>query len=543
MTLPDSNRNFVSQLLIHATTPSFTAVGQSSRVSLQLLDAEGKEVASPATLRWSSSHPERIAVASTGSLTATLSALSAAGPAEITVQLEGTDLKASLNIAVAAPVVESSSSGGGGGGGGGGGSTPVVTVPVVTVPVVTAPAAVAPTAESLNASVSFENLGVGEFNINTYTTQAQTTPKVAVSSQGNFVVVWESMMQDGSDKGVYAQRFDRQGLPQGSEFRVNTTTANSQSEPAVATDPNGNFVVVWTSFGQDGSGAGIYAQRYNAAGEAQGAEFRANVTTAQNQYNPTVGVDATGRFVVGYTCEGLDGDGLGIEAVRYDADGQILSSFQVNTTAAGGQSLPRVAMNSSGQFVFSWDSINQDGDGKGIYAQRYAADGSAQGGEFQVNTYTTGAQSSSSVALAADGRFVVSWSSSNQDGSDYGIYAQRYAADGSAQGPEFRVNTTTAGYQYSTTLAIDNQGNFVTTWSSSGQDGSEYGIYAQRYAADGAAQGSEFLVNTRTASDQFGSGIAMMPNGQFTVVWQSAGSDGPTTGIVGKRFSANGHAL
>jgi hypothetical protein len=524
----------VASLKLQSDRSRFTAVGQQAKLSLSLLDAEGKEVASTAALRWSSSHPERISVASNGALSATLSALSAAGPAEISVQLEGTELKTSINIAVVAPVVESSSSGGSGGGGGGGSAAAADPA---------TPAAVAPTTESLNASVSFENLGRGEFNINTFTTASQVAPEVAIQSNGNFVVVWESHIQDGAIRGVYAQRFDHQGLPLGSEFRVNTTTANDQYEPAVAMDSAGNFVVAWTSSNQDGSGAGIYAQRYNAAGVAQGSEFRVNVTTAGGQYNPAIGLDGTGNFVIAYTCDGLDGGGNGVEAVRFDASGQVLGSFQANTTATGDQSRPSIGMNSSGQFVISWDSNGQDGDGSGIYAQRYSADGSAQGSEFRVNTQITGAQSRSSLDLSADGRFVVSWESSGQDGSDTGVYAQRYAADGSAQGLEFRVNTTSANSQSDPSIAMDSQGNFVVTWISDGQDGSGAGIYAQRYNASGVAQGAEFQVNTKTSSAQLYPKIDMLANGAFTIVWQSQGSDGNNNGIVGKRFSAQGHAL
>ncbi|MCW5619138.1 MAG: hypothetical protein KIS65_08030, partial [Nitrosomonas sp.] len=64
--------------------------------------------------------------------------------------------------------------------------------------------------------------------------------------------------------------------------------------------------------------------------------------------------------------------------------------------------------------------------------QRYDANGEIQGGEFRVNTMSAGHQSNSSVAALADGGFVVSWDSYGQDGSDYGVYAKRYDADGDA---------------------------------------------------------------------------------------------------------------
>jgi hypothetical protein len=58
--------------------------------------------------------------------------------------------------------------------------------------------------------------------------------------------------------------------PLGAEFRVNTTTLNAQQAPAVAADADGDFVVVWQSYARDGSNFGIYAQRYNARGDCPG---------------------------------------------------------------------------------------------------------------------------------------------------------------------------------------------------------------------------------------------------------------------------------
>ena len=48
-------------------------------------------------------------------------------------------------------------------------------------------------------------------------------------------------------------------------------------------DPSGDFVVAWTSSGEDGDNYGIYAQRFNSTGVAQGLEFRANTYATGNQ--------------------------------------------------------------------------------------------------------------------------------------------------------------------------------------------------------------------------------------------------------------------
>ena len=75
--------------------------------------------------------------------------------------------------------------------------------------------------------------------------------------------------------------------------------------------------------------------------------------------------------------------------------------------------------------------IRQNADGSiGIYGQLFNADGSTRGGEFLVNTYTLGHQQVSSVSMDDNGNFVVTWGSQNQDGSNYGVFAQMFDANG-----------------------------------------------------------------------------------------------------------------
>ena len=113
-----------------------------------------------------------------------------------------------------------------------------------------------------------------EFRVNTYTTVDQTSPAVASDSSGNFVVVWQSRYQDGSDQGVFGQRYNSTGAPLGPEFRVNTYTPSDQTVPVVASDSSGNFVVVWISDFQDGWSYGVFGQRYRAIVPVELTHFR-----------------------------------------------------------------------------------------------------------------------------------------------------------------------------------------------------------------------------------------------------------------------------
>ncbi|HET7675491.1 MAG TPA: Ig-like domain-containing protein [Gammaproteobacteria bacterium] len=388
----------------------------------------------------------------------------------------------------------------------------------------------------------------GEFQVNTHTSLPQQVPAVAMDATGDAVVVWASDGAAGSsDYGIFAQRYDRNGNAVGSEFKVNTDTfraASSQvQQPVVAMDAAGDFVVVWSSYDAP-SDFGVFAQRYQADGTPAGTEFHVNLTTSGKQNEPAVAMDAVGDFVIAWSSYGQDGDGNGVFARRYKADGTPLSGeLQVNTQTIADQQTPAVAMDADGDFVVAWVDYqtNVDGSYFGIFARPFEAGGVAVGTEFQVNSFTTLIQSAPTVAMDADGDFIVAWQTKYEDAGtgDLGIAAQRFQANGAPAGSEFIVNTTTTGDQENPAVAMDAAGNFVVAWTDySGADAAGDGIFAQRYHADGTPLGSEFQVNTHTSGDQISPAIATDAAGDFVVAWEDhSGEDGDGYGIFGQRYA------
>jgi hypothetical protein len=375
-----------------------------------------------------------------------------------------------------------------------------------------------------------------EFRVNTYTTSLQFAASASADSSGNFVVVWYSL-QDGSGSGIFGQRYADSGAPLGPEFRVNTYTTLPQLDPALAVDGAGNFLVAWTSQSQDGSSTGVFAQRYGSSGAPMGPEFRVNTDTAGPQTAPAVASAATGGFVVAWMS--FDGSLYGIFGRRFADTGAPLGpEFRVNAYTPGYHHDPSVAAAATGDFVVVWSSDGQDGSDDGVFGQRFAASGVPLGPEFRVNSYTAGHQSAPAVALADSSGFVVVWQSFLQDGSGYGVYAQRFADSGAPLGTEFRVNAFTSLNQNKPRVALDTAGNFVVVWESYNQDGSTAGggIFAQRYAASGGPLGPQFRVNTYTTSNQRAPSAAADPLGSFVVVWSSIGQDGNDYGVFGQRF-------
>ena len=396
--------------------------------------------------------------------------------------------------------------------------------------------------EGMVSLTSLSERSFEEFQVNTYTGNAQSFPYVTSLTEGGFVITWESDGQDGSKNGIYGQRYDANGSPEGDEFRVNTFTIGHQSRPSVTSLTDGGFVVTWESSAQDGPVFyGIYGQRYDATGTPEGDEFQVNTYTSNNQQVPSVTSLTDGGFVVAWESNGQDGSDWGIYGQRYDATGTPEGDeFQVNTYTSNDQRLPSVTSLTDGGFVVTWLSYGQDGSSSGVYGQSYDVTGTPVGDEFLVNAYTSNAQSVPSVTSLTDGGFVVTWTSYGQDGSNYGIYGQRYDATGTPEGDEFRVNTYTSNSQFGPAVTSLTDGGFVVTWQSYTQDGSSHGIYGQRYDANGSPEGDEFQVNTYTFSDQDSPSVTSLTDGGFVVTWHSKGQDGSDWGIYGQRFSATG---
>ncbi|MEM8933282.1 MAG: SdrD B-like domain-containing protein, partial [Acidobacteriota bacterium] len=387
-----------------------------------------------------------------------------------------------------------------------------------------------------------------ELQVNAYTTGNQWFPSTSVLTNGDFVIVWQT---DGSDNGdssgssVQGRRYTADGTPIGGQFLVNTYTTGSQERPAVASRPDGGFVVLWESDGSDGTdtaGSSIQGQRFDADGALLGAAFQVNTYTTSSQSVARVAVAADGAFVVVWTSDGSDNGDTSQESVqgqRFAADATPHGSqFLVNTYTTSQQTEPSMAIDADGDFVVVWRSLGSDnGDTStaSVQGQRFTADGSALGGQFLVNTYTSSAQEDPSVSMAPDGRFVVAWASfgsDNGDTSNHSVQAQRFDADGDPVGGELLVNTYTTSTQRGPSVAVDAAGDFVVTWRSYGSDNgdtSRNSVQGQRFTADGSPVGGQFLVNTFGLNNQQEPSVAASAAGDFVVAWHSIGSPGDTS--------------
>jgi hypothetical protein len=374
----------------------------------------------------------------------------------------------------------------------------------------------------------------GEFVINSYTTGDQYRAAVAAAPSGDFVVVWISGGSPGNDtsqSSVQGQRFGSDGSLLGVQFQINTYTHLSQSNPSVAVDADGDIVAAWSSFGSSGTDTQVYsvqAQRYASDGSSRGGQFQVNTYTTQTQASAAVAAAADGRFVVVWQSEGADFQGGSIRGQRYDANGaQLGSEFPVNTFWQGEQGAPSVDAAADGSFVVAWSSRGgygtDDYNTYSIQGQRFASDGSKRGAEFQVNTYTTFHQFAPDVAMDADGGFVVvwhnDWGSWGTDTSGKSVQAQRYASDGAPRGEQFQVNTGTALDEQFPVVAAEADGDFVVLWEKKYPSSLGSTIHGQRFSRIGLPFGPEFQVDSVSYAPQHHPAVAATVAGDFVAVW------------------------
>ena len=93
-----------------------------------------------------------------------------------------------------------------------------------------------------------ERLG-NTFRINRPGPGIQILPSVAVNPGGDFVVVWQYQPDPHTPRSLRARHFSKEGKPVGDEFIIEADSVADSVIPSIAADPQGNYVVVWTSYG------------------------------------------------------------------------------------------------------------------------------------------------------------------------------------------------------------------------------------------------------------------------------------------------------
>ncbi len=389
---------------------------------------------------------------------------------------------------------------------------------------------------------------LAETRVNTTTTGDQFDPAVVELKDG-YVIVWRDGTATDASWNVYAQRYDDDGNPVGSETAIATgavrapvVTATSTGGYSVAWDDGGGHLLVqqvamngtlsgspasiaiqsFHAGGYDGDpfagtpdggvvvvsiqtidvgngqhGDEIVAQFYDASGTAAGAaqEISESSWEVANLSDPAVAILKDGHYAVAYRMYDSNGSPeYSLHEKLLDSSGHVLAfaDYVGGNTSQKGE--PTLTALDDGGYVINWTLSS----GSAIEAQRYDAAGNRLGAQTHIET-PNNVSSDPSFAATADGGFIAVWQMTLRDGSGSGIYAQRFDAAGIKVGPETLVNTTTAGDQLHPSVSVLDDGHVVISWQSASQDGSGFGVYqAVLDSADAVSDssGNDLFVGT-----------------------------------------------
>ena len=371
--------------------------------------------------------------------------------------------------------------------------------------------------------------------INIHTSLDQKDPDLAININGQCVVVWNSYAQDSNSGGIFMRQMDPNG-PTGPEFQINATATGNQAEPTVAINGEGYFLVAWRGpwpGSDEEDEEDVLARIFDPNGQPLTDDLHVNTHTATSQGCPRVAASLAGRFMVVWESDSSpNATRQCILGQLYDQTGTPLGlEMEISDTPSYAARYPDVAMDSQGQFAVSW---MEDRTTDSVRVRLFDANGEAKGPSSKVNTISFKSLTWPSIAMNAEGTFVIVWDGDPNKASDDDVHARIFDPNATPLADEFMVNITQSGAQVNPRVALDGQGNFIVVWEGPSVDpngGTD--VFGQCFDATGLHLGEELRLNEFMAGNQGQPDVGLGENGRLITVWESIGQDGSESGIFG----------
>jgi Ca2+-binding RTX toxin-like protein len=370
-------------------------------------------------------------------------------------------------------------------------------------------------------------------------------------------------------------------VPAGSQFKVSPTPAPGSQNPhpdeegvEIAPLPaTGGFVVFWQG-NYDPDFFGTEFRRFDANALPVG-DYSGQPGGGQNRLAMDVVALNDGSFMT-FSISGSHPKT--ISGLRFDSSGDQIGTFSITpppTTGIGDLAPNSVvaAVPASGGFILSWAQLDDrvywqqfdnagqaltpimqiaptpnttpqsvsvsafHGGGYAIAYSEIATSGSTRPEHIILKTFNAQWQPVATVDIAsrtpsglpifhtdvlANDRLILVWSDSSS------VHAQLFDAQGVKIGGDILVSAETSP---TVDVAAHPDGGFVISWtdpsdagkdpSTTPVDNSSSSIKAQAFDASGNKVGDEILVNTVTDGPQTDQDIAILPNGDMVITWET----------------------
>lgn len=352
-----------------------------------------------------------------------------------------------------------------------------------------------------------------ERQANVFTSSAQENVTFDVDRvSGHIIVVWDSRRQEAGTYGVYARMLDSFGRPLSPEIHINDFVKGTQNRPAVCFDSKGGIWFAWQSTGQDGSGTGIVARRFNADFSEATGEIAVNVNREGAQAMPVIAASNDGQVMIAWETPStfvLAAPGASeIHARLFNVDGthagdemRLNSAFETGSSRTA--SLIHIAK--TDEFVLTWSQADESNDSAVVCAQRYSATGAPVGDYFSVSPTDDGRfHVEPSVSADSDGRLAFVWMTS-EDEFGYSVSLRRFNADGSPIDESFQtVAPASREWKSGAAIATADDGRFAVAYNQFASDRTFDRVFARFYGADGSPQSDQGVqLNKETKGRQY----------------------------------------
>ncbi len=282
---------------------------------------------------------------------------------------------------------------------------------------------------------------------------------------------------DGGD-AIFARRFDASGGAVDPEpWRVNVDLTGAETSPALADTSDGGYLIAWAGRSAADQLGGVWLRRFGAAGQPLDASDTQLFSGGAFTESPTLDVDDDGNLALAWSVEDRLFVGQGSEVlgqyIPADSGTPVDLSFEDGTLRE--RKWPSLDMDAAGNFVVAYtqaESSDQLDASHDVLVRRFSTGGAPiDEAATQVNTTIEGDQRLGRVAAAGDGSFMVVWTGSEAQISethDVGIFAREFDHTGAPFGDEFSVNSTEEGIQSFASVEMSPEGVAVVVWSGFG---------------------------------------------------------------------------
>jgi hypothetical protein len=374
----------------------------------------------------------------------------------------------------------------------------------------------------------------GDLPVNLRTSLNQANPAIAIQPNGNFIVVWQSYYKDKSNE-IRARLFSKDGLALTAELEINQTQPGNQKEPAVATDSDGNFIVLWQGPGDDGDD--IWCRKFDANGLPDTNEFIVNINRTDEQLNPEIAINDFGRHIIVWESNSVPQPGAKAICGRiFDNSGSGIGGELVLSDGNDIFRDPAVTLSNDANAVVVW---LRDSATKKIYRRQFLADGNAPVNlSVQVNDLPNpNSLTRPAIAMDSEGNYVIAWDGHKSDHDQDDIYLKPFHSTG-GNNQQYQVNDGNDGAQRYPVMILYDDCELLILWEGdSGDENNKMDIFGRRLlvsftqTSEPVEIGDVFRLNTYLYKDQLNAAVTGGSDKKFFGVWESEGQDTSYKGI------------